>query len=112
MDFRKQAKSYLDRYFKSQYINESDAEFKALVRLLKKAADVDNFQIDSVDRYYYASGRNYWTYREVTHLFGVNSGARKETVREVTICTGEEWNLPDWAKGITSRKKHLESNFF
>lgn len=37
MDIKKEAKKYLNKYFKSQYINENDDEFKSLVRLLNKA---------------------------------------------------------------------------
>ncbi len=37
MDTKKEAKKYLNKYFKAQYINEDDAEYKALVRLLNKA---------------------------------------------------------------------------
>jgi hypothetical protein len=37
MDTKKQAKKYLNKYFKSQYINENDDEYKSLVRLLNKA---------------------------------------------------------------------------
>ena len=37
MDTKKEAKKYLNKYFKSQYINENDDEYKSLVRLLNKA---------------------------------------------------------------------------
>ena len=37
MDTKKEAKNYLDKYFKSQYFNETDLEYKSLVRLLNKA---------------------------------------------------------------------------
>lgn len=37
MDTKKEAKKYLDKYFKSQYINENDDAFNSLVRLLNKA---------------------------------------------------------------------------
>lgn len=37
MDTKREAKKYLNKYFKSQYINEDDSEFKSLVRLLNKA---------------------------------------------------------------------------
>jgi hypothetical protein len=37
MDAKKEVKKYLNKYFKSQYINENDDEFKSLVRLLNKA---------------------------------------------------------------------------
>ena len=34
MDTKKEAKKYLNKYFKAQHINENDDEFKSLVRLL------------------------------------------------------------------------------
>ncbi len=37
MDIKKEAKKYLNKYFKSQYLNETDDEYKSLVRLLNKA---------------------------------------------------------------------------
>lgn len=37
MDTKKETKKYLNKYFKSQCINENDDEFKSLVRLLNKA---------------------------------------------------------------------------
>lgn len=71
----------------------------------------EEWSIESVDRYYYASGRNYWTYREVTHWYEKHTMERKEKIREETISTGNEWNLSEWAKGITCRMKSLESDF-
>ena len=37
MDTKKEAKKYLNKYFKAQYLKETDEEFKSLVRLLNKA---------------------------------------------------------------------------
>ena len=37
MDTKKEAKKYLNKYFKQQYLEENDHEFKSLVRLLNKA---------------------------------------------------------------------------
>ena len=37
MDAKKEAKKYLNKYFKAQYLKETDDEYKALVRLLNKA---------------------------------------------------------------------------
>ena len=37
MDTKKEAKKYLNKYFKAQYLKETDNEYKALVRLLNKA---------------------------------------------------------------------------
>lgn len=42
MEAKKEAKKYLDKYFKEQYINEKDDEFKALVRLLNSTTDTAN----------------------------------------------------------------------
>lgn len=72
----------------------------------------EEWKIESVDRYYYASGRNYWTYKEVTYWYEVSTMERKESVRQETIVTGDEWRLPEWAQGITKRQRSLESNFF
>lgn len=69
------------------------------------------WEIEKVDRYYYASGRNAWTYKEITFWFNPHTLERKETVREDTINTGEEYNLPEWAKGITIRNKKLDADY-
>ena len=37
MNTKVEAKKYMNKYFKAQYINENDDEFKALVRLLNKS---------------------------------------------------------------------------
>lgn len=37
MDTKKEVEKYLDKYFKHQYFNETDLEYKSLVRLLNKA---------------------------------------------------------------------------
>ena len=37
MDTNKEAKKYLNKYFKAQYLKETDDEYKSLVRLLNKA---------------------------------------------------------------------------
>lgn len=70
-----------------------------------------DWQIEYVDRYYYASGRNHDTYVETTYWYKSTTTDRKETSRTETIQTGSEWNLPEWAKGITCRRKSLESDF-
>lgn len=65
--------------------------------------------IERVDRYYYASGRNNWTYKEVTYWYNPLTTERKETIRQTDIITGSEWDLPEWAKGITERRRTLEN---
>lgn len=69
----------------------------------------EDWKIDTVDRYYYASGRNQWTYKEVTYWYEAHTRQRKESLRQFTISTDEEFNLPEWAKGIKERRKSLES---
>lgn len=71
----------------------------------------ETWQIEDVTRYYYASGRNYWTYVEITAWYNPVSLERKEVKRLETISTGEEWKLPDWAQLITDRRKNLEASF-
>lgn len=71
----------------------------------------EEWKIESVDRYFYASGRNHWTYKEVTYWFESHTMQRKETLRQAEIVTGGNWNLPEWAKSITDRRKSLESCF-
>ncbi len=41
MENKKIAKKYLNKYFKSHYIEESDLEFKSLVRILNKSSKSD-----------------------------------------------------------------------
>lgn len=69
----------------------------------------EEWVINHVDRYYYASGRNYDTYVETTMWHEIHTLQRKETVRTETISVGDKWKLPDWAKAITTRRKSLES---
>ena len=83
---------------------------KQLEYAFSKLIDED-WKIESVDRYFYGSGRNHWTYKETTYWYESHTMERKESVRQETIVTGGEWNLPEWAKGITSRRKSLESAF-
>ena len=40
MDTKKEAKKYLNKYFKAQYLKETDDEYKSLVRLLNKALHI------------------------------------------------------------------------
>lgn len=42
MDTKKEAKKYLNKYFKAQYLKETDDEYKSLVRLLNKALRIHN----------------------------------------------------------------------
>ena len=71
-----------------------------------------NYIVEDVDRYYYASGRNHFTYEEITYWIDPLTLSRRETARSITIQDGEEYKLPLWAKTITFRLKKLEPNFF
>ena len=46
MDTKKEAKKYLNKYFKTQYIKETDDEYKALVRILNKALRIHDSVCD------------------------------------------------------------------
>lgn len=65
----------------------------------------EEWEIESVDRWYQANGRNSWEYREVTYWYEKHTMQRKETVRIASMYTGQEYSLPEWAKGITKRVK-------
>jgi hypothetical protein len=66
------------------------------------------WQVESVDRYWFASGRNYDTYKEVTFWFNPLSLERRETVRQVTISYRDVYSLPEWARSITQHRKSLD----
>lgn len=65
----------------------------------------EEWEIESVDRWRQVDGRNSWLYKEVTHWFEKHTLQRKETVRQASIYTGQEYSLPEWAQGITKRIK-------
>ena len=45
MDTKKEAKKYLNKYFKAQYLKETDDEYKSLVRLLNKALRIHDVRL-------------------------------------------------------------------
>jgi hypothetical protein len=65
------------------------------------------WEIESVDRYYYAYSRNEDIYKEVTFWFNPLTLERRETVREVLVLHNNKYSLPDWAKSITNYRKSL-----
>ena len=69
---------------------------------------LQNWEIETIDRYYYLSSRNGKTYVEITFWIEKNTAQRKETKREISIYDGEEYSLPDWAKSIKERRKNIE----
>ena len=85
---------------------------KSLCEAIKSNNDIiqasfEDWKIERVDRYYYASGRNYNTYIETTYWYESHSMQRKETIRQETISCGNTHSLPEWAKGITEHRKSL-----
>jgi len=75
-------------------------------KIMEKIPEFDKWEIESVERYYESAGRNSKTYREITHWYSPTTLERKETQRQVDIYDGQEYTLPDWAKGITKRVKN------
>lgn len=65
----------------------------------------EEWMIESVDRWRQVDGRNSWLYKEVTYWYEKHTMQRKETVRVADIYDGQEFLLPEWAKGITKRIK-------
>ena len=68
----------------------------------------EEWKIEKVDRYWYASGRNYTTYVETTFWYESHTLQRKETTREHTTLCGDNYALPEWAKSITSHRRTLD----
>lgn len=66
------------------------------------------WEIESVKRYWYLSGRNQTTYVELTHWYDPITLQRKETKRQQSIYDRCEHELEDWAKGITERNRKLD----
>ena len=68
------------------------------------------WKIDRVESFYYRSNRFYdVTYVEITYWYNPETLERKETSRSQTIIKGNEHQLQDWAKSITTRNKNLEN---
>lgn len=65
----------------------------------------EEWEIESVDRWYQTAGRNSLDYYEVTYWYDKISTERKEVVRNAFIFSGQEYSLPYWAKGITKKKR-------
>ncbi len=108
---------YAGDVFKAHIINPSCVEIWRYTTKGQKSYKMASltfaiWEIELVDRYYYASGRNHDTYKEVTFWFNPLSMERRETTREESVGTDEQWKLPDWAKSITTRRKSLEHNFY
>ena len=72
----------------------------------------EDWEIESVDKYYYLSSRNGKTYVELTFWIEKHTMQRKETKREVGINDGQEYSLPDWARSIKERRRNLESTLW
>lgn len=63
------------------------------------------WHIDRVESYWYWSGRNQRTFKEVTFWFNPANCERKETSRWEIVYGGDVWGLPDWAKCIDKHNK-------
>ncbi len=71
--------------------------------------DTQKFEIDRVERFWYWSGRNYQTFKEITFWYNPITLERKETSR---IWSGDDWNKPEWVQCITEHNKMLDANYF
>lgn len=68
----------------------------------------EEWKIESVDRYYYHSGRNFDTYVETTYWYESHTTERKESTRKQTITCGDKYSLPDWARSIVDHRRSLD----
>lgn len=67
--------------------------------------------IDRVETYWYWSGRNDITYKEITFWYDPSTCERKETVRSASALHSEKYNLPEWAKCITNHNKSMDYEY-
>lgn len=79
--------------------------------LLNKQPTPMKWEMETIDRYYYLSGRNYTTYVECTYWYKSDTLERKETKRTTSILDSDKHKLPDWAKNIIDRRKQLEYDY-
>lgn len=67
---------------------------------------IDNqWEIESVDRFYYLSSPNGKIYQEITFWHNSVTLERKEVVRSESIDHGHEYKLPDWCKSCEYRER-------
>lgn len=72
----------------------------------------EQWEVESVDKYWYFSSRNGVDYIEITFWVNPKNNQRKETKREVKSHYGDKYSLPDWARSITDHRKSLDNNVF
>jgi len=72
----------------------------------------ENWQIESVDRYWYWASRNGRTFVETTYWFESHTMQRKETKREIPNHYGDCYGLPEWAKNVQEHRKSLDCGYF
>lgn len=71
--------------------------------------EVDRWQIEKVDRYWYYCGRNNREFVETTYWYDPITLRRKETSRKKCFFPSEEWEMPDWCRGITEHRRSLDA---
>lgn len=72
----------------------------------------NEFSIERVDRYWYYCGRNCKKYVETTYWYNPETLERKETVRSESLFPSEEYNMPEWCRGITEHRRNLDAQYY
>ncbi len=85
-----------------------------IISLLEKpdnqmACKQHKYQLADRQQYYYWSGRYSKTYVSITTLFCEKCANLHSETQTAHINEGREYQLPDWAKPITDRRRDLES---
>lgn len=77
---------------------------------INKSDAAQKWEIERVEKYWYWSGRNSKTYKEVTFWVAMPSLKRKEFTRVHHCIAGNEWDNPDWVNTITNHNKVLSES--
>ncbi|MFA5649539.1 MAG: hypothetical protein WC914_00135 [Proteiniphilum sp.] len=92
------------------YIIDDDASISSAHAECSLPEGFESWQIERVDRYYYQSGRNHNTWIETTYWYETHTMKRIEKTRTYDGLANDTYNMPDWAKGITERRRLLENS--
>lgn len=79
---------------------------------LKSIPVLTALQLERTDRYWYYCGRNNREFVETTYWYNPVNRERTETTRRKCFFPSEEWEMPEWCKGITEHRKNLDAQYY
>lgn len=79
---------------------------------IKEIPVLVKLQIERTDRYWHYCGRNNRQFVETTYWYNSITQERTETTRSESFFPSEEWNMPEWCKGITEHRSRLDAQYY